>query len=225
MAENPNSPSELANAVADVDPEFAALLQEVFGASARAGVIVAAAAVEDTLRRAISERLFKKDPPTLGALFKGASAPLGSFSAKIHLGYALGVFLEPTKQDLMTIKDVRNLFAHDFTIRGFDHPQVKKYCEKLNYPHFVGSEVARAALSDARLGFLATANHLYFGLRIGSGNSMLPNNIPRINNYLLDYGYRPGAPVSSRKKVRVRTSNRKPAPGHASQGTDTPPQS
>jgi hypothetical protein len=39
-------------------------------------------------------------------------APLATFSAKIRLAYALSIFGSSTRDDLDTIREIRNAFAH-----------------------------------------------------------------------------------------------------------------
>jgi hypothetical protein len=61
-------------------------------------------------------------------------APLGSFEAKIRIGYALDIFGPETKSNLDLIKALRNVFAHAVIPLGFNTPQVKDVCDLLVMP-------------------------------------------------------------------------------------------
>lgn len=58
--------------------------------------------------------------------------PLGSFSAKITLSHALGLFGQRTRHDLDNLKAIRNAFAHTNLDIDFDTPEVAALCEKFN---------------------------------------------------------------------------------------------
>jgi DNA-binding MltR family transcriptional regulator len=113
--------------------EADAMLDEMFGANERAGAIVAVAFLEDVLSDAISTRF---RPLTEGArklVFETGGAPLSSLSAKIHIAYALGLISSAAREDLLKLKAVRNLFAHEREVRSFLHKKVQEHCAVLNY--------------------------------------------------------------------------------------------
>jgi hypothetical protein len=49
---------------------------------------------------------------------------MGSFFASIELGYALGLYGNLLRDDLHTIRTIRNAFAHAMKPLTFDTPQV-----------------------------------------------------------------------------------------------------
>jgi hypothetical protein len=57
--------------------------------------------------------------------------PLSSFSAKIELGFALGLYDDKLRHPLNMIRDVRNEFAHNMDATSFDHPDVAKLIDDL----------------------------------------------------------------------------------------------
>jgi DNA-binding MltR family transcriptional regulator len=66
-------------------------------------------------------------------LFDGSSnGPLGSFSSRIRLGYAMGLFGPNAKSELEHVKAIRNAFAHGALSLDFKHKDIKQACEKLN---------------------------------------------------------------------------------------------
>jgi DNA-binding MltR family transcriptional regulator len=88
-----------------------------------ATVLVSAAALDRTLERAIATRL-----PSLNREFRDRlfdeSRPLRSFSAKIDLGFALGLADRETYKRLTAIRKVRNLFAHSDKTLSFESKSV-----------------------------------------------------------------------------------------------------
>jgi hypothetical protein len=77
----------------------------------RGAGIVAAAVVEDALAQVIRNRLVEISNVRWEALF-GRMRPLSSFSAKIELGMALGLYDDVLRRLLDMLRDVRNRFAH-----------------------------------------------------------------------------------------------------------------
>lgn len=105
--------------------------------------ILASAIIEDRLRRAILTKMRQISGNLEARLFDGYG-PLGSFSAKIDFAYALDLLSEKIFDDLKTIKDIRNEFAHPEELEGglkyqelkfmtFSSPQVVRYLKRL-YP-------------------------------------------------------------------------------------------
>ena len=85
-------------------------MYEVVRKDDRDATIRAASMVEVSLEHAIKALIVKLRKAELKALFEGAG-PLRDFSAKIWIGYALGLYGPMMKHDLETIKDIRNAFA------------------------------------------------------------------------------------------------------------------
>src|SRR5437870_4238944 len=85
--------------------------------SDRAASIVAATIVEGRLERAIKCRLHPRKSET--EEFFRPSGPLGSFAIKIKLAYLMGIFGDQAYRDLITLKEIRNSFAHHLDILDF----------------------------------------------------------------------------------------------------------
>jgi hypothetical protein len=62
------------------------------------------------------------------------NGPISSFSDKIIMGFALGVFGKKTRHDLHLIRNLRNGFAHCRLPMRFDTPAVKAVCDHLDLP-------------------------------------------------------------------------------------------
>ena len=77
----------------------------------RVAVITLAALIDVGLERAITCRMRRLKPAEHDAIFGGAG-PLSGLSAKVRIAYALGIIGPLVRNDLSTINDVRNVFAH-----------------------------------------------------------------------------------------------------------------
>ena len=96
--------------------DLMAVYREVASVSARAGVIVMVAFIEDNLEKAILARLRPLGKTDLSKLTEGVQAPLNTLYAKIQLGYALYLFGTAARDDLIILKDIRNRFAHKYIL-------------------------------------------------------------------------------------------------------------
>ena len=112
-----------------VSKDVEAALEEVRTGGDRAAAIVAAALVEEHLASVIKGFLHQNIKIT-NDMFRG-SGPLGSFSAKINLAFLIGIFSHECHKELETIKEIRNRFAHDLTIKGFDDQRIKDLTNNL----------------------------------------------------------------------------------------------
>ena len=77
--------------------EVEQLLAEITADSPRGAAMIAAALTDDILLGTIRFRLVNDDESD--DLF-GSDRPLGTFSARIRLGYAMGIFGRKTRHDL-----------------------------------------------------------------------------------------------------------------------------
>jgi len=109
----------------------------------RATAIVGGTMVEAHLRNAILSRFHPLSNVRRDRLFTGYG-PLATFSAKIEIAAALGIFGQKTCTDIGAVKDIRNKFAHSLEDGpwSFQHPEIQKLCDKLylveHFPHIWG---------------------------------------------------------------------------------------
>ena len=104
--------------------EYQVAWENVRKDGSRGSVILAGTLVEDSLRALLISRMapgVEKDGPK--DLF-GPMKPLSSFSAKIRMGFALGLYGERTFHDLELLRELRNLFAHGKVAIDFNTPGV-----------------------------------------------------------------------------------------------------
>jgi hypothetical protein len=98
----------------------------------RGAAILLATNVENALQSVII-RVIEIKEGQRQKLF-GPNAPLGSFSNKITLAYAMDLFGNETKTNLDIIRSIRNAFAHAKLPITFETGQVQRACEFLTIP-------------------------------------------------------------------------------------------
>lgn len=99
--------------------------------SPRGATIILSTVLEAALEDCICARLlpYPMSNTHRDTLF-GGEAGFAGFSAKIDLGYSLGLYGIKTKADMHFIRKIRNEFAH-YAPRDFSHPEIVKYCHNL----------------------------------------------------------------------------------------------
>lgn len=145
--------------------DLLAIYREVSGVSERAGAIVIVAFIEDSLSQVIRRRLRPLTNREEEALFDGVQAPLNSLYAKIHFGCVLWLYGKAQREDLLVVKNIRNIFAHDTSARDFSHQKIVRLCSKLHYTSYEGFSSGKPEQTNAKEQFHDVANHLMTGLR------------------------------------------------------------
>jgi DNA-binding MltR family transcriptional regulator len=112
----PNTPSELAK-----------IFQEMKSDSARGAVAAMSSLLEEALAEAIKRKLVPLGKEDLKALFEG-DGPLSTFSARIRMGYALGIYGGKARRDLNLIREIRNAFVHSIRHLDFTTAEVAQLC-------------------------------------------------------------------------------------------------
>jgi hypothetical protein len=137
------------------------IIRELKAQSDRGAAIIAASLLEQLLEDAIVAR-FRPLLKGQKELLFGPMRPLSSFSAKIELGYAIGLYGEVAHKNFDMIRDVRNKFAHVFDVLSFDHPDVVELVNdpvrrRLTESPTFGTPREEFVLAFAMLGALLTA--------------------------------------------------------------------
>lgn len=107
------------------------ILEEVHQTSDRTAAIVLASWVERSLEQSIVKMLPRHDDELVSKLLERDGA-LGSFYAKIHLGFALGLYDESVVENLDIIRKVRNAFAHAAIAIHFETQEIIDQVTKLH---------------------------------------------------------------------------------------------
>jgi len=113
------SRQELSTKLSELLPQFQ---QE----SERGSALLAGALLDDVLAERLKD-FFVADPNAVKAMM-GVERPLGTFGARIQMGYLLGFFGPETRKALEIIKDVRNSFAHYHQLAHYTDPEVSRVC-------------------------------------------------------------------------------------------------
>ena len=105
---------------------------ELVNASDRVAALIGATIVDLHLERLLSA-FFIDDEKEVKALVSGKdqNAALGSFAPRARAAYCLGLISKVEYQDINTIRNIRNAFAHQLFDCSFETPEVKVACESL----------------------------------------------------------------------------------------------
>lgn len=104
------------------------ILAEMDGSTERAAAIVGHAHVEEECKGAL-RRLLRVDEKVLSEAMKYGF--LQSHTARVDMLFLVGAFDRQIRDDLRGMANIRNEFAHNSTVRDFDHPTVKSLLSKI----------------------------------------------------------------------------------------------
>jgi hypothetical protein len=112
---------------------------EIYGQNDRARAVMFGSLVENALRTFLRKHqrssLTKTDDRSLFD-YRG---PMGTFSAKILIGYTFNLYGPNTRHDLDLVRIMRNEFAHSRKSFDFESPAVAAVCAKLRIPDAPGT--------------------------------------------------------------------------------------
>ena len=156
--------SKLAAKFPEKDAFFDLLVATMTDRNDRAAVLTVVSLLEGALQKSLATKFIADDKGKLEYMF-GSGAPLRDFSAKIKMGFALGVYGPNTRADLDSIREVRNSFAHTMSPIYFNTPEVENVCKRIIIldqfdildPFDLSSEIKDAS---TRICFITTA--MYF---------------------------------------------------------------
>jgi hypothetical protein len=104
----------------------------------RAAALIVATLLEQALETAISTHFIQLEDADKNRLFIGSGGGddglLATFSARIQMGFALGIYGPDMRSDLQTIQIIRNVFAHTRRHLDFTSPEVASACNELIFP-------------------------------------------------------------------------------------------
>ena len=112
--------------------DLAAFTQELQRETDRGLPLVAAALIDELL--AGSLRNFFVQDRSGEKLLDGATAPMGTFSARLQLCYALGLIDDYEKSEIDLIRKIRNHFAHARHGLSFADASINGLCTSLSSP-------------------------------------------------------------------------------------------
>ena len=118
------------------DHDEASAIEALTHDSDRAAAILACTLLEARLKRTIMSHLHKDEKITRD-MFKVTGA-LGNFGTQVNLGFLIGIYAEPFRKELETIKEIRNDFAHKANVTSFKNARISSLAMNLKIlEHFV----------------------------------------------------------------------------------------
>jgi hypothetical protein len=150
--------------------ELAQLMDEINTGSDRAMAIVTAVMIENALADAIQARFVRLSTEDRAAIFEGM-APLSSFSSKIKVGFAPGIYVKRIRHDLDRVREIRNAFAHSRRPISFETPAIRTVCESLWFPSLFNDAYKRELADNdaiARNQYAWTTLFLYVTLGVAA---------------------------------------------------------
>jgi DNA-binding MltR family transcriptional regulator len=122
------------------------------------GCSLMAASYLEAQLEAVLQKIFVGTIKQKNDLF-GFNGPVGTFSSKIKIAFAIGLISEEHFNDLNWIRKIRNEFGHDFKPIGFDTSHISNLVKNLKSHYFEQTEVGeRDVFTNTVLSVLA---HIY----------------------------------------------------------------
>ena len=109
--------------------QFPAFSIEFNGESDRGVCLITAGYIDDLLEDLL-RNIFVDRKQVVDKLFEGQGG-LATFSSRTSLAYCLGLIRQDQFDDIQTIREIRNMFAHWHEPLGFDKPPIAQLCDKL----------------------------------------------------------------------------------------------
>ena len=175
-----------------------ALESELYASgSDRATAVMLASFLEDHLGRLLKSAM--RHPLSLtesNDIFEHRG-PLASFDSRIIMAYALNLIGPKTRSDLKLIKSLRNAFAHSRMPFGFQAPEVRAVCNKLQIIDLPGTNIPYRYLervpheelksatdkTDPKTRFIGTCHNISYRMNVKrdgprEGDQVFPNDDP-----------------------------------------------
>ena len=122
--------SKLAAKFPEGDAFFNLIADTIKDRNDRTAALSIVSLLEGALQKILATKFIPDDKGKLEYMF-GPGTPLRDFSAKIKMGFALGIYGPNTRADLDSIREVRNSFAHTMSPIYFNTPEVENVCKRI----------------------------------------------------------------------------------------------
>jgi hypothetical protein len=107
------------------EADFPELLNELINGTDRSAALVGCSILDTTLIYVMGTRMTAQTQADVERLFFSADAPLATFSAKIRVAKALGLYQSRVETALNLVRRIRNVFAHSAKPLPFNHPLIE----------------------------------------------------------------------------------------------------
>jgi hypothetical protein len=150
------------------DDSYLPIIKEINEAPDRSAAIVAVAFIEMRLTALIKQRMI--DDAAVKDRLLGRDGAIGQFAVKADLGYLFGLYSEDVKDDLKTLANVRNAFAHQPDQVCFDSDEMVSKTDPLIHIKqlLVVDSRTRRGFKEPRDRFLFTVGHILNTLHAAS---------------------------------------------------------
>jgi Domain of unknown function (DUF4145) len=125
------------------------LERELYGANDRAAAILLGAFVEAALTKYLHAQLRQNMNSKQRRALYDYDGPLGTFSAKIAVAFAMSAIGPIFRNDLDLIRILRNGFAHSKKSIKFDDAETAAVCAKLKTPELPDARIAVESFATA----------------------------------------------------------------------------
>lgn len=130
--------------------------------SARGSVLISTGFLEEQLKNILMSFFVQDANPK--DLVEGANVPLGSFSSRVAACYALALISQIERDDLTTLRKVRNEFAHRMDA-SFENRSIIDRCRNLHHRARDREDTGHGpVVLDARIQFQTAAAGLIINL-------------------------------------------------------------
>jgi hypothetical protein len=180
MTNQPRRPklSELSRARPE-GSEFDKVFRALETDSDRGAALIAAALLDNTLEDALAIVFeINLTDSEHHEIFVG-QAPLAGLGAKIRICHALGIYGDITRNDLLVVAHIRNVFAHSPNVIDFTHETVAAACQNFQTPQaFREAGIFKRPKSyyedvSPRNIFLRVCYEISVGLAFANGHTVL----------------------------------------------------
>ncbi|HQV68410.1 MAG TPA: hypothetical protein PLW39_10910 [Thermoflexales bacterium] len=156
----------------------------------RAAVIIGAARIDAAIENLLKSVLVNNPTGKKEDNLFGPDRPLGTFSAKISLGYRMGLFDRDVEQALNCIRKIRNLFAHGYENITLDSNndltkefiKLRQFTDKSGYKKAIFSaiQLTDPSMPESLLQFATSTASILLILEIAiTANTQRRNNMQR----------------------------------------------
>jgi hypothetical protein len=114
-----------------VPGDYTKIAVELSQGSDRASAIVGGSILENSLTDILNSHFQTMDPSDVEDLFYKPTAPLQTFSAKIIIGHAVGIYGVKMREQLDIIRRIRNAFAHSMRPVEFEDELIARQVLRL----------------------------------------------------------------------------------------------
>jgi DNA-binding MltR family transcriptional regulator len=161
---------EKVNPLTDWDGFF----EEIQNESPRAAVIIATAFLDAQLRTILFNSFIDDKKEVEGFL----KSSLQTFKSRTRAAYCLGLISKDIYDDLNTIGEIRNKFAHQMHGYSFDEPEIVNWCKSLKLAKMI-ADVSSMPKSHGNLFILGvTQLAMWLGMKIIETEKMEKKSAP-----------------------------------------------